>query len=45
MYMNERWQYDHEYFQRMIKRDAGMNPEVVDARINPEGVLLDGSRP
>ena len=36
MYMNERWQYDHEYFQRMIERDARMNLEVVVERVDPE---------
>ena len=45
MYMNERWQYDHEYFQRMIERDTRTNPEVVDARINPDGAHSDGTRP
>ena len=33
MYMNKRWKYDHEYFQRMIERDTRMNPEVVSERI------------
>ena len=34
MYMNMQWNYDHEYFQRMIKRDSKMNPEVFGERIN-----------
>ena len=29
MYMDRRWEYDHKYFQRMIKRDRRMNAEVV----------------
>ena len=27
-YMNQRWNSDHEYFQRMIKRDARTNPDM-----------------
>ena len=27
--MDGRWEYDHEYFQQMIKRDIRMNTEVV----------------
>ena len=27
-YMNKRWTYDHEYFQRMIERDARTNPDM-----------------
>ena len=34
MYMNMWWNYDHEYFQRMIKRDTRMNPEVVGENID-----------
>ena len=26
--MTQRWKYDHEYFQRMIKRDARTNPDM-----------------
>ena len=29
MYMNGTWNYNHEYFQRMIDRDSRMNAEVV----------------
>ena len=29
MYMDGRWNYDHEYFQRMIDRHDRMNAEVV----------------
>ena len=29
MYMDGRWNYDHEYFQRMIDRHRRMNAEVV----------------
>ena len=29
MYMDRRWEYDHEYFQRMIERDRRINAEVV----------------
>ena len=29
MYMDGRWNYDHEYFQRMINRHGRMNAEVV----------------
>ena len=36
MHMNERWQYDHEYFQRMIERDARINPEVIVESMVPE---------
>ena len=25
--MTQQWKYDHEYFQRMIKRDARTNPD------------------
>ena len=27
-YMNQRWDSDHEYFQRMIERDARTNPDM-----------------
>ena len=27
-YMNKRWTYNHEYFQRMIERDARTNPDM-----------------
>ena len=27
-YMNQRWKSDHEYFQRMIERDARANPDM-----------------
>ena len=27
-YMTKRWIYDHEYFQRMIKRDTRTNPDM-----------------
>ena len=33
MYMDGRWEYDHEYFQQMIKRDKRLNSEVVRAII------------
>ena len=33
MYMDGRWEYDHKYFQRMIKRDKRLNPEIVGAII------------
>ena len=26
--MNQRWKSDHEYFQRMIERDARANPDM-----------------
>ena len=26
--MNQRWRSDHEYFQRMIERDARANPDM-----------------
>ena len=29
MYMDGRWEYDHEYFQQMIERDIRMNTKVV----------------
>ena len=29
MYLDGRWEYDHEYFQQMIKRDVRMNTKVV----------------
>ena len=29
MYMDGRWNYDHEYFQRVIDRQRRMNAEVV----------------
>ena len=43
IYMNYRCQYDHEYLQQMVKRDARINHEVVVERTNPEVVLLAGS--
>ena len=42
MQMNERWQYDHEYFQRMIERDERMNPEVIVERVDPEVAFSAG---
>jgi len=39
-HMNKRWQYDHEYFQRMIKPDERMNPEVIVERVVPEVASL-----
>ena len=42
MHMNERWQSDHEYFQRMIERDARMNLEIVVDRVDPEVALSAG---
>ena len=35
-HMNERWQYDHEYFQRMIEGDERMNLGVIVERVVPE---------
>ena len=29
MYMDERWKYDHKYFQKMIEQDIRLNPKVV----------------
>ena len=26
--MTQQWKYDHEYFQRMIERDARTNPDM-----------------
>ena len=34
MYMNIQWNYDHEYFQRMIERDIRINPEIAGERVN-----------
>ena len=33
MYMDGRWNYNHEYFQRMIDRHGRMNAEVIDCII------------
>ena len=34
MYTNMQWNYDHEYFQRMIERDIRINPEIAGERVN-----------
>ena len=42
--MDERWWYDDEYFLRIIERDKGRNPKVVDATItNMSGLIKDDS--
>ena len=42
--MTKRWTYDHEYFQRLIKRDARTNPDMNIAlgieEGNPEMIAL-----
>ena len=51
MYMNSRWDYDHEYFQRMIDRDVRMNAEMVGciitgmSQLNNESSSDDDSMP
>ena len=41
MYMNIRWNHDHEYFQRMIKWEQRVDGEVVGAVITNLRELLD----
>ena len=47
--MDGRWNYDHEYFQRMIDRQRRMNAEVVGciitgmSKLNKDGSSSDGS--
>ena len=52
MYMNIRWNHDHEYFQRMIEWEQRVDGEVVGAVItnlrellNDESSSEDGSMP
>ena len=51
MYMNSRWDYDHEYFQKMIDRDVRMNAEMVGciitgmSQLNNESSSDDDSMP
>ena len=41
MYMNSRWDYDHEYFQRMIEWEQRVEDEVVGAVITNLREILD----
>ena len=41
MYMTGRWEYDHEYFQRMIEWEQQSNTEVVGAIITNLHELFD----
>ena len=44
MYMNGRWEYDHEYFQQMVKRKQNLKGETVNGIItNLREVIRDSS--
>ena len=53
MYMNGRWEYDHEYFQRMNKHEQKVNGKAIDGIItnlreaieNESSSSEDGSMP